>query len=257
MKSDQEELFKAETPCKQCCFCEYENSLQVGCKAKRLKKFTELNQIARTDSSDDKTYFVIDRFCNYFRTEGWKSDKEDKDALDLVKRESMSSFGIVIDCEEYTDEKLQITLESLQKIEYNKNYIAIVLHLKGASNINSLVHAINILKKDYRASYLVSNSLDVKHINDYDIFSKCANRTYFTTLKLGSKVPQGLFSSIDECLNEDLARIVYFESSETSTILTELAKKNYYDYLDYDKMLEELKNKSKESNMYGLYEEEK
>ena len=234
MKSDQEELFKAETPCKQCCFCEYENSLQVGCKAKRLKKFTDLNQIARTDSSDDKTYFVIDRFCNYFRTEDWKSDKEDKDALDLVKRESMSSFGIVIDCEEYTDEKLQITLESLQKIEYNKNYIAIVLHLKGASNINSLVHAINILKKDYRASYLVSNSLDVKHINDYD-----------------------LFSSIDECLNEDLARIVYFESSETNTILTELAKKNYYDYLHYDKMLEELKNKSKESNMYGLYEEEK
>ena len=74
---------------------------------------------------------------------------------------------------------------------------------------------------------------------------------------MGSKVPQGLFSSIDECLNEDLARIVYFESSETNTILTELAKKNYYDYLHYDKMLEELKNKSKESNMYGLYEEEK
>lgn len=257
MKSEQDELIKAQTPCKECCFCEYENDSQVGCSAGRLETFKDLNQIAKTDTSDGKTYSVVDRFCNYFRTQDWKKNKEDKDLLERAKKESACSFGVAIDCLDYSEEKLERTIESLKEINYNKNYITILFHTDGSSNIVFLVHAVNVLKKHFREVFLVSNTQDLKRVKDYDIFSKCVKRSHFTTLKLGSKVPKDLFSSIEACINEDLAKIVYFESKDTDTISAKLVRKNYLDYLNYEEMSEDLKNKSKESNMYGLYEEEK
>ena len=257
MKSEQEELIKAQTPCKECCFCEYENSTQVGCEAGRLVTFEQLGQVAKVDTSDDKTYSVIDRFCNYFRSPNWKEGKEDTNLLELAKKESACSFGVVIDCEDHSPEKIEKTLKSLQEIDYNKDNITVILYLDGSRDIVHLVHAINVLKKDFKRAYLVSNSQENKQIKDYDIFSKCVNRSHFTTLKLGASVPKNLFSSIDQCLNEDLAKIVYFESKETDTLSTKLVRKSYLDYLNYEKMLDDLKIQSKESNMYGLYEEEK
>lgn len=255
MKSEQEELIKAQTPCKECCFCEYENSTQVGCVASRLVTFEELGQIAKVDTSDGKTYSVIDRFCNYFRSQKWKENKKDTNLLELAKKESACSFGVVIDCEDHNPEKIQKTLKSLQEINYNKDNITVILHLDGSENIVHLVHVINVLKKDFKQAYLVSNAQNNKQIKDYDIFSKCVNRSHFTTLKIGATVPKNLFASIEKCLNEDLAKIVYFESKDTDTLSTKLVRKSYLDYMNYEDMLKDLKDKSKQSNMYGLYEE--
>ena len=64
-----------------------------------------------------------------------------------------------------------------------------------------------------------------------------------------------MFSAIDSCINLELAKIVYFESSDTTTVQIKLVRRVYLEYLNYNKMLEDIKIISKTNNMYGWYEE--
>jgi len=260
MKSEPEDLIKGEptnveTPCKECSFCEYQDGVQTGCAAGRLEIFKSFNQIARQDSSDNKTYSVIDRFCNYFRSQKWKKDNQEENLLEAVKKETTCGFGLAINCKDHTPEKIKTTLESLKNIDYDQARITVVFYVDGSKNISHLVHLVNELKKIYYKVILVSNSQEKNHIKEYDIFSKCCDKTHFTTCNIGCVIPKGMFSAIDSCINLELAKIVYFESSDTTTVQIKLVRRVYLEYLNYNKMLEDIKIISKTNNMYGWYEE--
>ena len=255
MSSEREELVKTATPCKMCAFSEYTDGVQSGCAAGRIDRFRELGEVAEVKESDDKTYSVVSRFCNYFRTEKWTEDKEKDEYLDIVKRESALTFGLVINCEDHTEEKIEKTINCIQNVNYDKNKITILLHVDKADNITTLVHQVNVLKKDFKRVYLVKNQQDIRQIKDYDIFTKCANRSHFTTMKIGGTFAPNLFYDINETVNTDLSKVVFMETEHTETIVSALVKRQYLNYLNYELMSSELKEHSKKSDMYIYYEE--
>lgn len=265
MKSEQEEpnkeLDRVETPCKECAFSEYEHSVykgfQTGCSLGRLEKFKELNQISRREATDGKTYNIIGRFCNTFRSQAWKKSKGDQDLVEEVEKETRCGFSLVVDCQDHSMESIEKTLQSIKDIKYDQKRITIILHIDGSREISNLVHMVNQLKQISSKVFLVSNTQEDKRIKEYDIFSKCIDKTFFTTCKIGSQIPKDLFSSINETINKDLAKITYFESKETDTVQINLVRKIYLNYMDYDKMLEDIKVQSKQKKMYGWYEEKK
>lgn len=265
MKSKQQEpnkeLDRVETPCKECVFSEYEHSVykgfQTGCSLGRLEKFKQLNQISRKESTDGKTYNIINRFCNTFRSQKWKNSKSEEDLTKEVEKEIECGFSLIVDCQNHSMESIEKTLRSIKDIEYDQKRITIVLHINGSREISNLVHMANQLKQINSKVFLISNTQQDKRIKEYDIFSKCVDKTFFTTCKVGSEVPKDLFSSINETINKDLAKIIFFESKETNTVQINVARKAYLDYMDYDKMLEDIRIQSKQKNMYGWYEKKK
>lgn len=255
MKSEQEGQIKSSTPCKQCAFCQYEKDIQVGCSIGRLEQFQELEEILETKETDGKTYHVIGRLCNYFRSPDWAEANEGKNLIDLAVQESKPTVAVVVDCQEHTSEKIEKTVNSIKAIDYDHSKVAIVLHVDDSENIWHLVHQVNELKKEFARVKLVVNKQDIRQIKDFDIFSKCSDKAFFTTMKIGAEFCPELFNIVDFIINEELAKIVFIETKETQTVLSSLVKDKYLDYLDYDLMLKDIRQISQDSNMYAYYEE--
>lgn len=250
MNSKQEEFIKSTTPCKDCAFSEYKDDIQTGCSAGRIEKFKELNQVLETRTSDGKTYDVVSRFCNYFRTSKWH-EFNPENCLEIVRAESAITFGIAVNCENHDNEKIRKTISSFENIDYDPEKITVVLHVDDSKDINHLVHSVNVLKRKFHRVFLVKNNQEITQIKDFDVFSKCANRSYFTTLNVGGMVPPDLFSEINKLVNEDLLKLVFIESLDTQTLSSEVVKRQYLNYKDYNLMTSEIKEQSKQSDMYA------
>src|SRR6056300_1404439 len=250
-KSEQEEKIKSSTPCKECYFCKYENNIQVGCLTGRLEKFREEGEILETRESEGKTYSVIGRLCNYFRLQRWAEKYEDKDLVEIVEKESEPTFALVIDCEDHSPEKLEKTLNDLIELDYNRRKLTIVLHIDGTRDIWQLVHQVNLLKKYFPRVLLISNSQRQKNIKDYDIFSKCANMYFFTTMKIGGDISPDLFNDINHIINYDLKKIAFVETKDTQSVISSVVKDKYLDFNDYEKMLKYVRQFSIDSDMYA------
>ena len=78
-----------KTSCKKCIFAEYENNIQTGCFANRLDKFTDKNFV--TDN-DDKSHYLINRFCNLCHQENWAYYLKEKHKFDFTK-EALLNFA--------------------------------------------------------------------------------------------------------------------------------------------------------------------
>jgi len=254
MNSKQEEFLKSTTPCKDCAFSEYKDDVQTGCSAGRIEKFKELGQVLGTRTSDGKTYDVVSRFCNYFRTSKWH-ELNPENPLEIVRDQSAITFGIAVNCENHNEEKIGKTISCLENIDYDPEKITIVLSVDDPKNITHLVHGVNVLKRKFHRVFLVKNNQDITQIKDFDVFSKCANRSYFTTLEVGGTFSPNLFSGINKLINEDLLKLVFIESSDTQTLSSEVVKRQYLNYRDYNLMMSEIKEQSKHSDMYAYYEE--
>ena len=59
---------------------------------------------------------------------------------------------------------------------------------------------------------------------------------------------------IDESINQNLERYVFFEDAASSTILFKAINNRYLDHKDYDKMQDALREESKEADLYRLFD---
>lgn len=108
------------TNCKNCAFAIYNANTQVGCEHDRIQQF-------RTDSvtkarDDEKEFFVIERFCNYFRDKSWGYDLKDKQK---TIEESAVTYSLIIDCNNIVSDKS--ILNFISNIDYYPNKISIHL----------------------------------------------------------------------------------------------------------------------------------
>lgn len=152
MMNKDEPNLGVRTNCKNCSFAIYSDKTQVGCEHDRITKFAEASKEAY---DEEKEFYIIDKFCNYFRDKAWGYSIKDKQK---VIEESANSYLIFIDCNEidtpkkitdfisninYYQRKIDIILfHSKENFEYVKDNVASI-----ARNCKKLVN-ISVLSED-------------------------------------------------------------------------------------------------------------
>jgi len=127
-----------KTNCKNCQCAIYEGSTQTSCSFDRIEGFGD-GVIEAYD--DEKEFYVIKRFCNYYRSPKWNDGKLD---LDKIKHESAVSFDVVIVCDDLTEESdANNLIDTVAKSNYYKDKlnISLVHSSKASTNVRK-----NILK---------------------------------------------------------------------------------------------------------------
>ena len=87
------EVSMASTACRNCFFADYDENIQIGCKAGRLEKFSQagIKIIQLNKDSEGKTSFIIDgKTCVYYRNHEW-IESQYKDLSDEQVKEKVQS----------------------------------------------------------------------------------------------------------------------------------------------------------------------
>ena len=98
-----QQVSSSSTWCGNCIFADFENDVQIGCKANRLQKFKNANiPVLQTQvDGEDTTSFVIDgKSCVYYRNKTWAQshypDQSDTGLLTSIQNELRIPYHAII-----------------------------------------------------------------------------------------------------------------------------------------------------------------
>ena len=248
MKSKQLDKI-AETSCKDCKFAIYQGKTQTGCEAGRAEVYMEQG-IGFEAYDKDKEFYVINTFCSY------KIDKKYDFSLEDIKKIRKKTFGIAIYLEEELGD-IEQTIKSICDIDYNRKSISICIS-----------HSYKLLNPDFTSrmkrhmrALEDAGFYSIKVVvygnekqRDYSTFKEVARQNYVTRLYAGDTIGKDTYKKIDESINQNLERYVFFEDAASSTILFKAINNRYLDHKDYDKMQDALREESKEADLYRLFD---
>lgn len=222
---------------------------QIGCVAGRLK-----------DASPDMLkgkYYELDSFCNMHRQEAWK--EKNSHALDLVKiarTEIASTFGIVLfdvagaDMSEF---KRSIDHVVTSARQYEIDRVRIVVAFQQIRPVSQTLHLINEYSNqgvNIVGTTVFDPTWNISRELEKEMFQKVISQQYFIKLKVGDIVPENLFKEIDTIVNDELKKVVIFESGDVIATHRGLVRDAYLEFNDYDKMIEHLLNISRDGANY-------
>lgn len=228
-----------KSSCEKCIFADYNENIQIGCKAGRLDKFKINSDICK---SEEKTWFLLKRFCNLYR--------EQEISLEEARKQIALTFSIVI--YDYADSAFETAIKSIENIQYDKNKFKVIFSSKYNSKAGTYFNAINNLKRSNINAELIIN-LNNPDI-DYTSFSKAVGVSHFIKMESSIAIPPDFLNQIDQSINDNLEQIIMFEKSIDDKSITclpfWLVNKEYTNYNDYDLMTESIKNKLIKTNTY-------
>jgi hypothetical protein len=186
---------------------------------------------------------MLKRFCNHY--------SQDPISLDDVKKRSEPTFGIVVyDLNETSS--LQTAIDSIMAVNYDRSKIKVVINSNHTERAGYLFNTINTLVAvGFHAELALSL---VETDVDREGFSKCYGYSYLVKMNHYSQINPDLFSKINHSLNEELERVVMFQSGGVTAIPFNVVNTNYLDYNNFDNMTAALKDTAIQSNMYRNYE---
>jgi len=227
---------------------------QTGCEASRLERLKELGKAklqTPTELGEKPLAYEITQFCNMYRTEEWKTDKEG-DYCQAAKEEVQPTFGIVIqDFEDSTREELEKSVESILACDYDMSKLSVVISTVPSRNITTTVTLVNQLKEQISNSHGVTHLTQSSRIRDKECFQKIVGSSYFVKIGAGGVVSASWFSEIAISLNEDLEQITLFKNESGATAApSNLIRSIYLDFENYDAMLTQLETMSKQQDKY-------
>ena len=239
--------------CTKCVFAKKDGD-KLECRVGRLDKFKKLGKVEYTEDGS----LTLKQFCNTFRPEKWlKTDESIEDATDRVLDQSQCSFGIVLE----TDNKDSLTklIQSIKNIDYPTKKLVITISSKWKKiHTEDLVLAVERLQQEGYACSSVTHLVEDTFSIDKDSFSgvmytKCS---MILKLKEGSSLDCQFFNWIDEEVNSNLSLTTFFEDEAgcVSVLPFGVVNNCYLDFLDYDAMVEGLRETSRNQGSYKKYE---
>jgi hypothetical protein len=235
MKSQQQE--KTQTSCKDCLFAIYGGKTQTSCAANRIQLFGD-NVIEAFD--DDKEFYVINRFCNYYRTKAWNGGQID---FKKLKQETDIPFDLFIDAKNISSSEL---IQLLFNLKYDQEKIKVSLF----HHINENVDISEIRKLIKLTNCSVTACVDINtHLHNSVIRS---NNNYHAVLTNDRKSCISNIDTINTLINNDLKQAIIFKLAGVEFI-SNIAYKleslinNSISYCDN---LTSLEQKSQQENMY-------
>ncbi len=239
-----------QTSCKECLFAIYDKDTQTGCVADRIDMFhnTPRGDVVIEAYDKEKEFFVIDALCNYFRPPKWNGGKPD---LDKAKKESQTSFTILIYADDITKETVSFMKESIRDIDYPADKISIII----SHDIELDVEKKRLVRGMYEffASKLrIQSSINV-YLNpesqDYEAFRK-ADCLYFIKMSSNDVLPKDMMKEIDDHLNLHAARTVVFSSRGTKAISYYVFLTRFLAYKDYGEFESSVEAEAKSVDLY-------
>jgi hypothetical protein len=234
------------TSCKECVFAVYKGNTQVECSADRLSILKKNNHIIEA-YDEDREFYVVDCFCNYFRPPKWNDGKPD---VNKASNENHPRFSIALYADQISEASFRKTVDEISKIDYDKDRIKVIIsQLMTAPTqkkklCTKLFESITRLGFEARIVTLFDGAL-----RDYDTF-KQATDGYIVKIKPGEPIPPAMFQQIGYRLNEALDRKVVFESNKTRAISMMVFRTSFHNFKNYNEFDEALTKEAKASNMY-------
>lgn len=239
-------LSEIKTNCEKCSFAIFDKNEQIGCSANRLEKFQTLDKAVK-HSEDNKSWFLLKRFCNMYR--------EDEETLDKAYDKIKCKFGIVIF--DHDDESTDIAIESCKNIKYDRSKFFIVISSKHTNIFRKRFDQINQLKGLGIASCVVTNVDPLNKIDaiEREAFIKLYGCSHFLKINHDQNIPKTFFDRVNHSVNDELETILMYEFNNVKCIPFWLVNNTYLEYNSYDLMSDDIKQESIENSMYKKYEE--
>jgi transcription elongation factor Elf1 len=217
----------------------YENSTQIGCLADRIKKF---GASALEAYDNDKEFYVIEGFCNYYRNSKWGQPN-----LEKIKHESSISFDLLIDCnnigELYRDELYNL----LENVDYYNDKIDINLYHMLTQDSNKKSHTLYLyhnLTNRPKISVCLDNNL---FIHEHALKS---NSSYH--ISINKAINSNIFKQINNLVNDDIKKFIAVKVDE-SYMISNIAYRMQYLNEENENYLynrQSILDKAKELNLY-------
>lgn len=243
MKLPQSEI---KTNCEKCSFAIFDKNNQIGCAAQRLEKFQALDK-ASQHSQDEKTWFLLKRFCNMYR----EDDTTVEDAYNKIK----CKFGIVIF--DHDEESSDAAIESCKNIGYDYSKFFVVISSKHHKQFGKRFNQVNSLKEAGIKTFLIT-SFDKDATTpslEHEAFLKLNGCSHLLKVNHDQKIPVDFFNNINMSINDDLETILMYEQNNIKCIPFWLVNNEYLNYNNYELMSDSIKDNSIKHSMYKKYEE--
>jgi hypothetical protein len=233
--------------CKTCQCAIYNGNTQTGCSFDRIKIFGDNTAIEAYD--DEKEFYVLKRFCNYYRNPKWNGGVLN---LEKIKHESASSFDVIISCDNLTEEldvenlihyvssakyypdKLNISLVHSSSVSTNirknilKAYMTIKCNLTDTIELNEFIHNflesskstyhtvldisnISVISKLHRANDSINNDLKISTVFHIDSAKIISNMVY--RLECGLSGETNYSTNISRIISQSIASQTYLDLS--------------------------------------------
>jgi hypothetical protein len=246
-----------------------EEAIQIGCDADRDDLFID-PITGRTDFMDFPKYRSLSRFCNMYRGIEWTNDKggqnninlyDDEYMLDLARKEIMPTFGVaVFDDDSDNLENMNKTLESLLAAvkKYRKNLVGVITCYdyknRGINNTLHLINKFNAEGLECRGlDHLNREDVHMHFVKEYDTFIQMTHASHFIRMDAGQTVGPNLFVDVDKTLNENMEKILCFESNGVLAIQSKLLRSKYLDFGGYQKAEQGIKEAAVSEGYYKKY----
>jgi hypothetical protein len=215
----------------------------LGCLQDRIDKFGD----SVTGAYDnEKEFYVINRFCNYYRDRAWGYSETD---IEKVKLESSISFSILIDCDDIC-KTANSTTEYIRGIDYIDNKLDIVLY-HNTDNFSKVKDSVASIARNCRKTVNISTVSDSQNhfLHDYNKKSK----SYFHCL-LKSIDTAGLdfAHKINNFVNGELGRCFVIEYCGNLFVNNHIYRAVAYlnEYHLYDDVIQKLLDESHKLDRY-------
>jgi hypothetical protein len=230
-----------KTSCKNCLCSIYEGKTQTGCSFNRIEKFKE-SVLEAYD--DEKEFYVIERFCNYYRNPKWNGGTLD---IEKIKSESAISFDVIIDCNNLdTDIDTDNLISILNNLNYYSNKINVVL---AHSHLSSRDIRKNVFKIFCATKCTISEAIDLNEYVHNMIWS--SNSTYHIIVDISNKSELSQLYKLNGIINDDIKQATLFNLS-TSKVISNMVYKiesSINNETNYEKIVQGVIKKSLESNL--------
>jgi hypothetical protein len=234
--------------CKDCCFAIYQDKTQIGCEFDRVSKYKNIDKLIEAYDFE-KEFYVIDGFCNLYRTEKWNCGIKDKDK---ALSESSQSFDVFIHCDNIATFKNKI-INFITNNTYDIKKYDIFLCC-NKNNINSINEAVGIYANtNIKDNIFVSTCSDI-NLHKHKIITK-SNRSFFIVLDEHSTFDPDILSNINNLINIDMTRFIVM-NHKNDIIISNTAyrfyalSENEKENINYTTMIDKLFGLSKKENMY-------
>jgi hypothetical protein len=229
-----------KTNCKNCQCAIYEGNTQTSCTFDRIKGFGD-SVIEAYD--DEKEFYVIKRFCNYYRSPKWNDANLD---LNKIKHESAISFDVIIVCDDLTEESdVNNLLDIVAQSNYYKDKINIAL--VHSSRVSTNVRK-NILKVFMALKCNLTDAVDLNEFLHHFLGSSKA--TYHIVLNISNiSILNELFKA-NAIINNELKTATLFNLHGVKIVsnIVYRIQSGISGESDYSKNMAQVISKSIESN---------
>lgn len=203
-----------KTSCKECYFAIYDNNIQTGCEFNRLDKFK------KTLEKDDKSYYVLERFCN--RCISNKSKFKTDDPRNEVEIKTRAKVGLFFNIQSTDEKYLKKVCELLNPLYFSP---AVTYFMNGTGVHHSRFK--DVIENNFKLNYKITtynSEVDYAEIL-FPLLIK--ERLDFFISTDNQYIPHNIISNLDYAFNEDLLNIGVFKYKGFEVYSVAVAKALY------------------------------